>query len=245
MINIKFMIFAGILLILNGCSGKSDYKLFQAEKAPVVEQAIPDQKVEYKILPQDRVSINIYKYPELMPTSMSQDGKGLLVDSDGYIYLPLIHRVKLAGLTQNEAARMLERKYKAYLTDPTLHLEVMNKRIYVFGEVNKPGVIELDKEKLTMIEAMAFAGDFTDSAIKDNIIVISHNSQNQMIMRKVDMTNFRSLSLANLMVKPNDVIYVQPDKWKTFKVASDKFTSPFETIAKIASPFVTIKYLSD
>lgn len=241
----KLMLLAGVLLFINGCSSKSDYKLFQADKAPVVEQAIPDQKVEYKILPQDRVSINIYKYPELMPTNMSEEGKGLIVDSSGYIYLPLIHRVKLAGLTQTEAARMLEQKYKAYLTDPTLNLEVMNKRIYVFGEVNKPGVITLDKEKLTIIEAMAFAGDLTDAAVRDNIIVISHDSQDKMIMRSVDMTNFRSLSLANLMVKPNDIIYVQPDGWKRYKLTSDNFTAPFETIAKIASPFVTIKYLTD
>jgi len=96
-----------------------------------------------------------------------------------------------------------------------------------------------------MIEALAFAGDFTDSAVKENIIVLTQNSQDQMIMRRVDMTNFKSLSLANLMVKPNDVIYVQPDNWKTYKVASENFTAPFETITKIAAPFVTLKYLSD
>ena len=236
---------SGLLLLVNGCSSKSDYKLFNADKAPVVERAIPNQRIEYKILPQDRVSISFYKYPELVPQNIAEEGKGLLIDSQGYIYLPLIHKVKLAGLTQTEASRLLERKYKVYLTDPTLNLEVINKRFYILGEVNKPGVVEVDKEKMTMIEAVALSGDFTDSAVRDDIIVISHNSKGQMMMRSVDMTNFTSLSLANLTIKPNDIVYVKPSGWKEFKLASDNFTAPFETIAKIASPFVTIKYLTD
>ena len=245
MFKTKLMLLTGVLLLLNGCSGKSDYKLFNADQDVVVEQAIPNQKIEYKILPQDRVSINIYKYPELVPTNMAEEGNGLLVNSEGYIYLPLIHKVKLSGLTQTDAARLLERKYKAYLTDPTLNLEVINKRVYILGEVNKPGVVEVDREKLTIMEALALSGDFTDSAIRDDIRVISHNSQGQMTMRSIDMTDFTSLTLANLTIKPNDIVYVQPSGWKEFKIKSDNITAPFETIAKIASPFVTIKYLTD
>ena len=243
MFKMKLIVLAGVLLLLSGCSSKSDYQLFQTTDRVIVEKEIPNRRVEYKILPQDRLAINIYKYPELAPTSMTE--KGILVDSRGYISLPLIHRVKIAGLTQTQAARMLERKYKVYLTDPTLNLEVLNKRIYVLGEVNKPGVVKLDREKLTVIEAVALAADFTDSAVRDNIIIISHNSQNKMIMRKVDMTSFKSMNLANLMVKPNDIIYVQPNKWKSFKVASDDVTSVLDPILKVVGTYATFKYLVD
>lgn len=243
MFKMKLMLLAGVLFLLSGCTGKSEYQLFQTQSEPVVKKAIPNQKIEYKILPQDRLAINIYKYPELAPTSMTE--KGILVDSKGYISLPLIHRVKLSGLTQTQAAGLLERKYKTYLTDPTLNLEVLNKRIYVLGEVKKPGVIKLDKEKLTMIEALAFAGDFTDSAVRDNIIVISHNARDQMTMRKIDMTSFSNLSLANMMIKPNDIIYVQPNGWKQFKVVSDDVTSVLAPISKIIGTYASIRYLTD
>jgi len=245
MFKIKLMLLVGAILLLNGCSSKSDYKFFQTEEAAVAEQAIPNYKVEYKLQPQDRLSINLYKYPELMPTSMSGEGRGLLLDSNGDIHLPLIKRTKLAGLTEVEAARLLEQKYKVYLTDPTLHIEVLNKRIYVLGEVNKPGVIELDKEKLTIIEALAFAGDLTDSAIREDIIIISHNLENKMVMRSVDMLDFRSLTLANLMIKPNDIIYVQPNGWKTFKVKSQDVTSILDPIIKIASTYAVFALLAD
>jgi polysaccharide export outer membrane protein len=64
-------------------------------------------------------------------------------------------------------------------------------------------------------------------------------------MRKVDLTNFDTMNYASLMLRPNDIVYVKPNDWKSFKVASENYTSPFETITKIAAPFVTLKYLSD
>lgn len=239
----KLMVLAGVLILITGCSNKSGYQLFQTETQPVIEKAIPNQKIEYRVLPHDRLSINVYKYPELGSGSMGE--QGILVDSSGYITLPLIHRLKVSGLTQTQASRLLERKYKTYLTDPTLNLEVLNKRIYVLGEVGKPGVIPLDKEKLTMIEALAFAGDFTDSAVRDNIIVISHNTRNQMTMRRVDMTSFNSLNLANMMIKPNDIVYVQPNGWKQFNVASGDIMSVITPFTQILGTYASIKYLTN
>lgn len=240
---IKPIVLASVMIFMTGCTNKTDYQLFQTTTQPVVEKVIPNQKIEYRILPHDRLSINIYKYPELAPTALAE--KGLLIDSKGYVSLPLIHRVKLSGLTQNEAASLLERKYRTYLTDPTLNLEVLNKRIYVLGEVNKPGVVQLDKEKLTMIEALTFAGDFTNSAVRDNVIIISHNAQSQMTMRKVDMTSFNSLSLANMMIKPNDIIYVQPNGWKQFQVASSDVMSVITPFTQLLGTYASIKYLTE
>lgn len=240
---IKPIVLASVMIFMTGCTNKTDYQLFQTTTQPVVEKVIPNQKIEYRILPQDRLSINVYKYPELAPTSMTETG--ILVDSNGYISLPLIHRIKLSGLTQTEAASLLEKKYRTYLTDPTLNLEVLNKRIYVLGEVNNPGVVKLDKEKLTMIEALAFAGDFTNSAVRDNVIIISHNAQSQMTMRKVDMTSFNSLSLANMMIKPNDIIYVQPNGWKQFQVASSDVMSVITPFTQLLGTYASIKYLTE
>jgi polysaccharide export outer membrane protein len=168
-----------------------------------------------------------------------------LVNSAGYITLPLIGKVKVAGLTQTQAADKITRMYKKYLNTPLVYLEVLNKRIFVLGEVNKPGVIPLDKEKMTLFEALAHAGDVTNYGQKNKITVVSNIPGKGLQMRTVDITDFDHMKYADLMLRPNDIVYVTPDSWKQFKVASDEFTAPFETITKIASPFVTIKYLSD
>lgn len=233
-----------LMLLLSACdSGRSDYELMQSQQPVKTESKRAVEKMEYRIQPNDRLSVIIYQYPELTPTTMNE--KGILVDSRGYISLPLIHRVKVAGYSQSGAARMLESRYKKYLTDPALNLEVINKRIYVLGEVNKPGAIQLDNEYTTVLQAVASAGGLTDSAQRDAVFIVSQDGNKNLRMRRVDLTSFSALQASNLTIKPNDIIYIQPNKWKAYRVASDDFTSPFKTIADIASPFVQIKYLTD
>jgi len=240
-------------LMINGCSTSSaNYEMLQTKNnAKINNVKTTAASIEYRILPQDRLQVMLYKDPNQesiggsgeLGESMSH--KGILVNSAGYITLPLIGKVKVAGLTQTQAADKITRMYKKYLNTPSVYLEVLNKKIFVLGEVHKPGVIPLDKEKMTLFEALAHAGDVTDYGQKDKITVVSNIPGHGLQMRSVDITDFDHMKYADLMLRPNDIVYVRPDSWKQYKVASDEFTAPFETISKIASPFVTIKYLSD
>ena len=240
---------AGLLLtlILAGCSSDGEYKLLQTEHA-VENKKISDRSIEYRILPQDRLEVMLYKDPNLdITTSHNELGqrlnnRGVLVDTVGNIRLPLIGKVKVSGLTQTQAADKITFLYKRYLNTPSVYVEVLNKRVFILGEVNKPGVVDLDKEKMTLFEAIAHAGDLKDSAARNNIIILS-NTKNGMQMRRVDLTRFDTMNYAKLMLRPNDIVYVQPDDWKEFKVVSSNFTAPFEVISKLAAPFVALKYL--
>ena len=240
-------------IMLSGCGDKSSYVLLQSNTPVTSEKNPSNESHEYIILPQDRLQISLYRNPELTGESsygtaqLGQDMQknGVLVDAAGYISLPLIGKVHVAGMSQTKLSSIITEKYKRYLRIPTVYVEVLNKRVYVIGEVNHPGPVKLDREKLTVLEALAFAGDLTDFAVRDNIIILSKNSENKLYMRKVDLTDFDTLLSQNMILRPNDVIYVQPNGWKEFKVNSDNFTTPFETIAKIASPFVTLKYLAN
>ncbi len=229
-----------IALVSNGCG--RDRTLLQTSQEVVIK---PKGKVhyDYRIKPNDRVGIMVYKYPDLTPTSMSE--KGILVDSNGYISLPLIHRVHIAGCTQTEAARKLENMYAKYLKDPALNLEVLNKRAYILGEVKKPGLVPIDRERTTIFEAIAVGEGLTDDAQRDHILVLTHDSSGNLELRRVDLSNYTTLAASNLIIKPDDVIYIPPSGWKEFRINSENFTSVFKTIAGIASPFVTLKYLFD
>lgn len=252
MLKIKLIGLIGAWLLLNGCAGQN-YKLAQTEQANIAEsKKLSDRSIEYRILPQDRLEVALYKDPAQGGASsysnelgQSMNEKGILVNTKGYIILPLVGKIKVSGLSQSEAADRITARYKKYLNTPSVYLEVLNKRIYVLGEVEKPGVVKLDREKMTLFEAIAFSGDLTDSAVRDNIIILSNDIKHGMQMRRVDLTNFDTMKYTSLMLRPNDIVYVQPNGWKEFKIASDNFTAPFETIAKIAAPFVTIKYLTD
>jgi len=239
---IKYIIILlSLIFMLNSCTQKMEYKLLQSKKIITQERVLADSYIEYKILPKDRLSINILKYPNISP--IAQNSKGVLVNANGDIYLPLINRVRVRGLTQSEVARVLEKKYSRYLKDPRLYLEVINKRCYILGEVKKPGVIKMENGRLTILEAIAYAGDLTDNAIRDNIIVVSHNINNHVTIRKIDLTKFDTLYSSNMIIKPNDIIYVQPNGWKEYKVNANNLITPFANISAILSPFITVNYL--
>jgi len=249
----SLIVAAGALMMLVGCGSlNSEYQLIQNETAAKQEHVtIAKGSIEYHILPQDRLRIVFYRDPQQSSAVDSRElgqemnKHGILVNTNGYVILPLIGKVKLSGLTQTQAADRITQLLRKYLNTPSVYVEVLNKRIYVLGEVNKPGVVKLDREKMTLFEAIAFSGDLTDNAVRDNIIIVSSRPGSGLTMRSVDLTNFKNLHYASLMLHPNDIVYVQPDGWKEFRVKSNNFTAPFETVTKIAAPFVTLQYLKD
>ncbi len=245
---LKYLLWVSLTILLTACTGKSDYQLLQTTK-PVKQQNVTSASIEYKILPQDRLKVILYKDPGQISAEAAQklgediNSDGILVNAEGYIKLPLVGKVKVAGLSQSQASDRIEKLYKRQLTDPSVYVEILNKRLYVLGEVNNQGVVKIDKEKMTLFEAIAFAGGLTDSAIRDSVVIVSNDTKRGMSIRKVDLTNFDTMNYASLMLRPNDIVYVQPNKWKKFKVASENYTSPFSTFTAIAAPFVTLKYL--
>ena len=252
MFKMQLTLAAGILFFLSGCS-TSEYRILQTNEKNIAQQksiTVSNRSIEYRILPQDRLQISLYKDPEqgaaaegALGQSMSPDG--LLVNSAGYVPLPLIGKVKLSGLTQTQAADRITQAYKKYLNTPSVYVEVMNKRLLVLGEVKNPGVVKIDKEKMTLFEALAMSGDLTDSSLKNDIIILSSTKGNKMKMRRIDLTNFDTINYASLMLRPNDIVYVQPNGWKEFKVVSQDVTSILDPIIKLASTYAVFALLAD
>jgi len=201
---------------------------------------------DYKIIPHDRVSIIVYKHPEFSSTTLegrSRD-KGLLVNSKGDIRLPLVKTLHLAGLTQIEAQQKVESAYSKYLKVPDIYLEVVNKRAYIIGEVNSPGEIELAHETLTLLQIISKAGDFKDSADKTKIMIL-RNGGDRVHSELVNLTDINSLKTANLMIKPNDIVYVLPNNMKIFNKKVSDVSPIVRLIGSLLSPFITLKILSN
>jgi len=235
---VKKTAFILISLLLSGCANKN-YTLMQTPDQTVEASDARYYNIDYKIQPMDRLAIISYNHKDLMPVSIND--KGILLDSHGDASLPLIHRVHLAGLTQNQAAHKLERLYSKYLKNPSFNVEALNKKIYVLGEVRKPGVVNMDKDQITILEALASAGDLSDNAVRNNIIVLSRDAVGHMRMRKIDLTNFNAMKATNLMLKPNDIVYVQPNNWKQVKVTADNLGAVTKVISNVAAPYLIFK----
>jgi len=245
----KYFLLA-IVIALSGCSTKDDYILFNKagpSKSKKITTTLKNVDFEYKVQPHDRVSIIIYKHPELssISSAYAQTERGLLVDSQGDIRLPLIKKIHLAGLSQPEAEATLTEAYRVYLKKPDIHLEVINKRAYVIGEVKKPGEITLDNEQLPLLQILARAGDLTDQANRNSILVMRKTANSEVTSTIVSLTDIHSILSANIMIKPNDIVYVMPNGMKAFNTQVNEISPVFRLISNILQPFVNIKFLSN
>jgi len=239
-------------MLLVGCSSKEDFILFNKAYPPEGTELntqtleFNNVKFEYKIVPHDRISLIVYQHPEFSTSSLMtrKEDVGLLVNSDGYVRFPLIKSIHLAGLTQTEALEKVERSFSKYLKSPDIYLEVLNKRAYVIGEVKQPGEIPIMNEKLSLIQALAKAGDLTDLANREKILILRTTSEG-IKKSLVSLTDTNSLNAANMMIYPNDIIYVLPNDIKAFNVNATQINPALRMITNILSPFVSIKYLSE
>lgn len=243
-----------LLLLINflGCTTKDDFILFnkvdinQSKESIIKTNQFNDVQFEYKITPHDRVAIIVYQHPEFSTSSLinrAQD-KGLLINSNGDIRLPLIKSIHIAGLTQTQATEKIENAFMRYIKSPDIYLEVLNKKAYVVGEVNRPGEIELSNERLTLLQIISKAGDLKNTADKTAIMILKSGGK-KIKSQLVDLTDINSLKMANLMIEPNDIIYVLPNKMKVFNTKVDEVDPIFRLIGHVLSPFVSIKYLSN
>ena len=252
------------LLSFQACSLKNDSILFNKtellkEKKEVIEsKEIKEEKqnqtniqntslthdnikFEYKIVPHDRISLLLYRHPDLSTTNQPN---GILVDSEGVISLPLVEDIKISGLTQKNAALKIQEAYENYLNYSKVRLEVLNKRAYIIGEVKKPGPFSLANEQTTLLQAIAISGDFTSTADRKRILII-RAEQNTAKTSIVDLTDENSLLYARLMIQPNDIIYVLPNKMKAINSNISSISPIFQLISNILSPFVSLTYLKN
>jgi polysaccharide export outer membrane protein len=88
--------------------------------------------------------------------------KTYLINSKGEIDFPVLGKIKLAGLTHNEAHDKLVLLVSDYIKNPGVNLLILNFKVSVLGEVNRPGSIAVKGERITLLEALSLAGDLTN-----------------------------------------------------------------------------------
>jgi len=245
----KFFLWTLILIAITACSTKDDYIVLNKAQSSQKELItnLKNVEFEYKILPHDRISIVVYKHPELSSATMNnsmQVERGLLVNSKGYLRLPLIKKIHIAGLTQSQAEEKISNAFATFLKHPDIQVEVINKRAYVIGEVNRPGEVPLMNERLSLLRLIAYAGDLTDFANRNAILILKGNNRSKIQSRIVNLTDANAIVTANLMIEPNDIVYVMPNKMKAFNTQVNEISPVFQLISNILQPFVNIKFLS-
>jgi polysaccharide biosynthesis/export protein len=145
----------------------------------------------------------------------STQATGYLVDVDGYIDMPMLGRIKAAGLTKHQLKEnitkvLVDNKYLLY---PVVSVRYLNFKVTVLGEVARPMVVNVPDEKINILEALGFAGDLTIYARRDNIALI-REEQGKRIVKRLDLNTGNLLNSPYYYLTSGDIIYVEPNKTK-------------------------------
>lgn len=160
---------------------------------------------------------------------------GYLVDNDGNIAMPVIGKIKAAGLTRGQLSGILTVKLKTYVKDPEVLVRFLQFKVNILGEVKSPGAHIFPSEKVTLIDAISAAGDLTDRGKREDITVIREENG----VRKsyvVDLRSGAAFQSPVYQLMQNDIVYVGPTKNKLKEVnINPNFQRDLQTGVTIAS----------
>ena len=143
-------------------------------------------------------------------------GHPYTVDKNGEIEMPVLGRIKVSGKTRLEVADLIKYRLLAgqLLSDPTVQVEYFDMSFYALGEIGHTGRIAIPRDNVTIMEAIALAGDLTISGRRDNVMVLRTENGVQTPYF-VDLTNPQSVYNSPVYyLQQNDMIYVEPTALK-------------------------------
>ncbi|MEM8523941.1 MAG: polysaccharide biosynthesis/export family protein [Bacteroidota bacterium] len=186
---------------------------------------------ELRIKPDDIIYIYLYSSnPEvaapynIVPGETQRNSvdpvtQGYLVDAKGYIDYPNLGDVYVNGLTREELKDKLEGELTQYVANPVIKVRFLNFQVFVLGEVRRPGVIQFQDENVTILEALSYAGDMTELANREKVLVMRERD-GQREYAHLNLLTTDIYDSPFLYLEQNDVIYVEPLTAKTSAVAS-------------------------
>lgn len=138
-----------------------------------------------------------------------------LVNNEGEIDFPVIGRIKVGGLTKNEAEDLIREQLKPYLKEtPIVTVRMANYKIAVLGEVARPGSFTVSNEKVNVLEALAMAGDMTVYGVRTNVKLIREDADGKRSIHELDLTKSDLVLSPYFYLKQNDILYVTPNQTK-------------------------------
>lgn len=196
----RVIVWLSILFVLQLLVGCSTPEVISSSPLPIV----PPYPLEYRIQPGDQMEIKFYYTPDL--------NEVVTVRPDGRISLQLVHDMQAAGLTPTELSNTLVRSYARELKHPEISVIMRTfegQRIYVDGEVNKPGIVPL-ASNMTIFQSIAIAGGVKDTANRGEIILIRRGREGKPepfylnLKRVLEGTD----PSHDILLKSFDIVYV-------------------------------------
>ena len=232
-----------IVLLLDACSSAKQVAYFQNidSTSPTASKGLYDAR----IMPKDLLTITVVTsdpstskpFNLSIQNTLGTDGRlgsttgsllQYLVNNDGDIDFPVVGTVHVAGLTKDQCEDLIKSKVKPYLAEsenPVVTVSMSSYRVTVAGEVTSPKVVPVSTEKMSVLEALAQAGDLTIYGRRDNVLLIRENADGQKEAHRLNLNDANIINSPYYYVQQNDYIYVEPNSVKAKNSAIGQSTT--------------------
>ena len=219
-----------------------------------------EQDYQIRIRPLDRLTVTINsKDPELAApfnaassynslnglSSYSSSSNGnlqiLTVDKEGKIQLPIIGEIDCDGLTRNELAKKIENTIRenGMVHDPIVIIQFADVKFSVLGEVARPGQFSITKDRISLFDALARAGDLTIYGQRENVALIREENGMRTV-HYFDLKNPDILASPYFYLQQDDVVYVTPNKYKAQAGEINQNRSFYISLVSVAVSVATL-----
>ena len=139
-----------------------------------------------------------------------------LVDDNGNIDFPVLGPLHIVGMTKLQLEDYIATLiYPRYLTEkPGVECRIQNFRVYCIGDFGKAGVVSAENGRLNLIEAIAMCGDIVTTGLRDNLLLIRTDQNGQRTIKRFNLNDASFLSQPEFQLQQNDILYVEPNKYK-------------------------------
>ena len=218
------------MVLLSGCSAAKKVPYFKnidsislaASKGLYDARIMPKDLLSIAVVTSDQETSRPFNLFANMPTTngssstiMNTTVQQYLVNNDGEINFPVIGKLKVVGLTNTECEQLIFSKVKPYFSEaenPVVTVRLSSYRVVLAGAVKSPGVVPVTNEKMSIMEAIASAGDLTIFGKRDNVILISETPDGQKEIHRLNLNDDNHINSPYYYVQQNDYIYVEPNK---------------------------------
>ena len=238
-----------LIFFVASCASKKDIVYFQNAKNFETIVDTDTFKPKLKIgdilnITISTIDLNVTQPYNLVEASGGVNGGQMidyLIDADGNIDYPVLGKIKLIGLTIEEAKEVFKAKFSdgELLKNPVVIIRIKNYKISVLGEVGSPGVYPVSGERISIIEAIASAGDLNIRGRRDNILVIRDFNGTKTYTR-IDITNKEVFNSPVYYLTQNDIVYVEPNTAGISSASGDSRIGLFASLIGVIATITLI-----
>jgi polysaccharide export outer membrane protein len=250
-LQLRLVVLSWFIVGLSGCVTQQKLPYLQNESYSTQKPVeVNNARPVYRLQPGDVLSVRVQSVQPVLsdifnvptPQTMTSGDPSTLyltgypLDENGTINLPTVGRVKVQGLSMEQAQALLQQKVTSYVRDANVLLKLLSFKITVLGEVRQPGRYFIYNPQVTLLEGLGLAGDLTEFGNRENVKLVRQTAKGAEVVL-LNLTDANLLQSPYYYLQPNDALYIEPLKARASRGNVNNLSIVFAGISAVVLLF--------